>query len=458
MGTRKPAQVTTPANIITNPLVAHSALDLAAGLKSGHITSVELVRACLGQIEALEPELQAWAYLDPQLALEQAEKADAARHAGGALGPLHGLPVGVKDIIDTADMPTEYGTAIHRGRQPSADATIVARLRAAGATIMGKTVTSAHAVYTAGPTRNPHDLSRTPGSSSSGSAAAMAAHMVPLSLGTQTNGSIIRPASFCGVVGYKPSFGLLPRTGILHQSTMVDQAGVITRDLADAAFLAEVIIGHDSADEQSLASPPPALLSAALDTSKAPKLVLVGGPHWDRVGPEARAALERFTAELGMSVERLDLPPEFDEAATIHSIIMDAGIAESYRDDFASSRALMADVLIRIIEHGHSFSAVEFIDALAKREKLRAAFVAFMAPYDAILTPATLGIAPSRENGTGDPIMATIWTLLGAPALTLPLLTGAEGMPLGIQMVGGLLQDEKLLRAAAWLERFSARH
>jgi Asp-tRNA(Asn)/Glu-tRNA(Gln) amidotransferase A subunit family amidase len=227
---------------LLGPLLQRSARDLAAALRDGEVSAIEVAEAFLDRIDLREPEIQAWAHLDHDHVLGQARNADDLRRSGKPLGPLHGLPVGVKDIIDTFDLPTEFGTPIHRGRRPRVDATLVARLRAAGAIVAGKTVTSEYAVYTPGPTRDPRDLSRTPGGSSSGSAAAVAAGMVPLALATQTNGSTIRPASFCGIVGFKPSLGLLPRTGVLKQSTMLDQPGLMARNVGDVAYFADALM------------------------------------------------------------------------------------------------------------------------------------------------------------------------------------------------------------------------
>jgi Asp-tRNA(Asn)/Glu-tRNA(Gln) amidotransferase A subunit family amidase len=436
-------------------LLDRSARDLAAELQSGGLTAVALTASCLDRIAAQEPDIHAWAYVDPEAALAQARAADARRAAGESLGALHGLPVGVKDIIDTADMPTEYNSPIHRGRRPQADATLVARLRSAGAIILGKTVTSEFAVYTPGPTRNPHDLARTPGGSSSGSAAAVAAGMIPLALATQTNGSTIRPASFCGIVGYKPSLGLLPRTGILKQSTMLDQPGVMARSAGDAAFIARALMGVDPLDEQSLAatlcSPP-----TAAATDSPPRLAFVRGPYWAQADAATQAAIAAFASNLGGGVATIDLPAAFDEAADVHSVIMNAGIAESYAEDHRRAKTLMSDVVRGVVEAGQRLSAVEFVAALSARERLRVRFSEITAPFDALITPAALGIAPRREAGTGNPIMSTLWTLLGAPALSLPLLQGPEGMPLGVQLVGRLGADADLIRAAAWLERRGA--
>ncbi|WP_454857924.1 amidase [Rhizobium binxianense] len=433
-------------------LSTRSATSLLAGLREGSLSAVELTQACLDRIAALEPDIHAWTWLDREHALAQARAADARRVAGEKLGPLHGLPVGVKDIIDAADMPTEYNSPIYRGRRPEKDATLVARLRAAGAVVLGKTVTSEFAVYTPGPTRNPHDLSRTPGGSSSGSAAAVAAGMIPLALATQTNGSTIRPASFCGIVGYKPSLGVLPRTGILKQATMLDQPGLMAMDVAGVALLADALAGFDPLDEQSLrpAMPP---LGAAIAFENAPKLAFVRSPYWERADETTRTAIEGFVRSLGGLVEEVRLPEAFDKAAEWQNIIMSAGIADACRDDYVRARDLMSDVLLGIVETGRKIAATDFIAALSARDNLRAAYRDLLVGYDAIVTPAALGIAPLREEGTGNPIMATVWTLLGAPALTLPLLKSPHGMPLGVQLAGQLDDDAGLIRAAAWLER-----
>jgi Asp-tRNA(Asn)/Glu-tRNA(Gln) amidotransferase A subunit family amidase len=431
------------------------ARDLAKELRNGGLSATAVTTAFLDRIASREPDLHAWAWIDRDLTLAQAQAADNFKASGAVLGQLHGLPVGVKDIFDTADMPTECGTPVHRGRRPTTDATMVARLRAAGAVILGKTVTTELAVYTPGPTRNPHDLTRTPGGSSSGSAAAVAAGMAPLALATQTNGSVLRPAAFCGVVGYKPSLGLLPRTGILKQSTVLDQPGLMARDIEDVAFLAHALIGPDLTDEQSFGGALPDLIAAASAPVQKPRLAYVRGPYWDRADLATRQALDAFVDTLGADVEAIALPSEFGEAAQIHGLIMHAGIAEAFRNEYAHGKALLSERLIGMIELGSRISAVSFIEALSARDRLRHRLAAIAAPFDALITPATVGVAPKLEHGSGDPIMATLWTLVGAPSLNLPLLSGEEGMPLGVQLVGGPLGDQRLIQAAAWLERAS---
>ncbi|MDQ0390302.1 amidase [Labrys monachus] len=435
-----------------HPLLDRSAPDLAAALRSGAVSAADLASACLDRIAAREPDIAAWTFLDADKAMADARALDVQRALGRPLGPLHGLPVGVKDIIDTFDMPTENGTPVHRGRRPAADATLVARLRAAGALVLGKTVTSELAVYTPGPTRNPHDLARTPGGSSSGSAAAVAAGMVPLALATQTNGSTIRPASFCGIVGYKPSLGLLPRTGVLKQCFILDQPGLMARDLAGAALLAEALAGADPADEASR-DPGFSFPAALAGPLPAPRLAFVRGPYWEQADASAREALDDFVAGLGGTAETMEPPPAFASAAAIHKVLMNAGIAEAFGPDYDRARDQLSSVVTGIVEAGRALSAVDFVAALSAREALRTAFAQLFAGYDAVVTPAALGVAPPREDGTGNPIMATTWTLLGAPALTLPLLRGAGALPLGVQLVGHPGEDRRLLRAAAWLER-----
>jgi Asp-tRNA(Asn)/Glu-tRNA(Gln) amidotransferase A subunit family amidase len=359
----------------------------------------------------------------------------------------------VKDIIDTFDMPTECGTPIRKGRRPTTDATIVSRLRAAGAIILGKTVTAELAFLTPGATRNPHDPARTPGGSSSGSAAAVAAGMVPIALATQTNGSVIRPAAFCGVVGYKPSLGVLPRTGILRQAAVLDQPGIISLDVADAAIPVEAMIGRDPEDEFSFDVARTDLLETALSARLAPKLAFVRGPFWDRADVEARQMLEAWVGTLGNLIDTVEMPKDFALAEDVLGTILCCGIAHSLHGDFVHGGKLMSDQLTRAIERGRGLSAADFLEACSVRDRLRKEYDVLATQYDAIVTLAAPGAAPLFTEGTGNPIFSTIWTLVGAPAITLPLWQNAEGMPIGVQLVGRLRGDAGLLSVAAWLER-----
>ena len=434
------------------PLVSFSARELIRRMREGATSALDVTAAHLARIDAMEPSIRAWAYVDREGALAAAARADDARRAGTPLGALHGLPVAIKDIIDTADLPTEHGSALYAGRRPTRDATLVARLRAAGAVILGKAVTAELALYAPGPTRNPHDLTRSPGGSSSGSAAAVAALMAPVALATQTNGSVVRPAAFCGVVGLKPSFGTLPRTGILKHSPFLDQPGIIARDVADAAFLLDALAGRDDEDDATFDGPFD-LPRAAQSSDAPPRLAFARGPFWARADASARAAIEAYVAALPLAVETIDLPEAFAEAEPTLALLMNTGIAQSFGADFDARGAAFPEQVVRAIEKGRAHSAVALLDALARRDRLRREFAALAAPYDAILAPVAVGVAPLFSAGTGDPIFATLWTLLGAPAISLPLLRGEAGLPLGVQAISGPRRDGALLRAASWLMR-----
>ena len=280
-----------------------TAVELRDRMAGGDLRAVDVARAFLKRIEEREPEIGAFVYIEPEQVLAQAEARDEQQRQGQPLEPLHGLPVAVKDIIDTADMPTENGTPLDAGRRPEHDATIVARLKAAGAIILGKTVTTELGAMHPRGTRNPNNLAHTPGGSSSGSAAAVAAGMAPLAIGTQTNGSVIRPASFCGIVGFKPTFGLIPRTGILPQASPLDTVGVFARSVADVALLADALAGYDESDPNSSDLPPPRLLDAALASpATAPSFAFVRTPSWDSAEQATKASFEGLVGRLGQGL------------------------------------------------------------------------------------------------------------------------------------------------------------
>ena len=433
-------------------LVLMSASDAAAAIRNGTITSEELVQACLDHIAQLEDRVEAWAFLEPELALEQARKADLALQAGIAVGPLHGIPVGIKDIIDTKDMPTEDGTILHAGRQPSVDATIISRLHEAGAIILGKTVTTELAVFAPGKTKNPHDLERTPGGSSSGSAAAVAAGMIPLAVGTQTNGSVIRPAAFCGVYGYKPTFGLISRHLVLQQSQPLDQIGVFARSVEDAALIAEALIGYDANDPDTNPQAKPTLVrTQAEKPAMDPQLAFIKTPVWNKADESTREAFSELVSHLGENVNEAELPPVFDGAYEQHRMIMEADLARSFEREYTDGRDQLSDILKEMIERGQKVLAVDYNNAVGSRNDLYRNFDKIFEWNDAIITPATVGEAPMGLESTGSPMFCTIWTLCGMPAITLPLLQGENGMPLGLQLVGPRGDDARLLRTARWL-------
>ncbi len=433
-------------------LTLMGAAEAAAAIRDGLCTSEELVSACLRKIEQLEEQVQAWAFIDPELALEQARAADLALQAGRSLGPLHGVPVGVKDIFDTRDMPTEDGTLLHSGRRPLEDATAISRLREAGAIILGKTVTTELAVFSPGKTRNPHDLTRTPGGSSSGSAAAVAAGMVPLAIGTQTNGSMIRPASFCGVYGFKPTFGLISRHLVLQQSQPLDQVGVFGRSIEDVALLAEALIGFDAHDpDTTLQARPTLVATQAEDPPVQPRLAFVKTPVWEKADNATREAFQELAGQLEEDIQEFDLPAEFDQAHELHRIVMEADLARSFEPEYRDGRDQLSEILAGMIERGQKVLAVDYNNAVAAADELYGGLDKLFEFHDAIITPATVGEAPAGLESTGSPIFCTIWTFCGMPSISLPLLVGENGLPLGVQLVGQRGDDARLLRTARWL-------
>jgi Asp-tRNA(Asn)/Glu-tRNA(Gln) amidotransferase A subunit family amidase len=429
------------------------AAEAALLIRAGRIGSAELVRACLAQVERVEGTIQAFAFLDAERALALAAAADARRGAGESLGALHGVPVALKDIFDTATMPTENGTVLHRGRLPARDAAVVVRLEAAGAIVLGKVVTAELAALGPGKTRNPHDPERTPGGSSSGSAAAVAARMVPLALGSQTNGSTIRPASFCGVVGFKPTHGLISRAGMLRVSRTLDHVGLFARSVEDIAWLTSALAGHDADDPDTrpLARQPFVELAAS-EPPHPPRLALLETPHFQRADAAVQRGFAELAAALGAQVERVALPAPAEAAWQHHQTIMEAEMAHNLAREWEHGREQLTPTLRAQIERGRAVSAVEYQRALAAVPALTASFAALLERHDAILTPSALGPAPRGLDATGDPVFCTPWSLCGMPAISLPLLTDHIGMPIGVQLVGKRNADAALLRTARWLE------
>jgi Asp-tRNA(Asn)/Glu-tRNA(Gln) amidotransferase A subunit family amidase len=429
-----------------------TACEAAQAIREGRISSEELVGGCLARIRADEPRVQAWAFIDERYALGKAREADLARKEGQATGPLHGVPVGVKDIIDTEDMPTEYGTPIHAGRRPTSDAAVVARLREAGAIVLGKTVTTEFATYGPGKTRNPHNPEHTPGGSSSGSAAAVAAQMVPVALGSQTHGSVIRPAAFCGAFGYKPSFGLISRHGMLRQSRLLDHVGVIARSVEDLALVAEPLMGYDERDPDTRPVARPALLEVCRQAPPLPpRFALARTPNWDDADEQTRQAFEELAQALGEQIETFRVPEVFADAWRWHSTLLEADLARSFRREYDAGRERLGELLRGQIERGRAVSAIDYNDAAERIVAMNAAFEEVFGVYDALLTPAAPGTAPRGLGSTGSPNFCTLWTFAGMPAVTLPLMRGEDGLPMGVQLVGRHGDDARLLRTARWL-------
>lgn len=432
-------------------LTARGAVDEMA---AGRLSSKELLDACLAQVDAREGEVGAWTFLDYKQVREQARRADTRRSQGDSVGlALNGIPVGIKDIFDTSDMVTENGTVIHAGRQPDADAAVVRRLREAGAVIMGKTVTAELAVYTPGKTRNPHDLTRTPGGSSSGSAAAVAAGMVPLAVGTQTNGSVIRPASYCGVVGFKPTFGMIPRANILRQAPSLDQVGVFSRNVLDSALLASVVIDSTELHGDTLPLAGIDLSLIERDFSGNPVLAFVRSPVWSEASVAARQTYLDYVGRYGRVITEIELPPLCDQAVSCHRTIMLCEMAHNYDKIYTDSRDKISPMLLGMLDEGKQVSLTKYLDAKNLMTEMTGAVDEVLKDFDAVITPAAPDEAPEGLSSTGSPVFCTVWSLSGVPAISLPLLSGHSGMPLGLQLVSSRGTDSRLLRAAYWLEQ-----
>jgi len=435
-----------------------TAAEAISAIGSGKVTAEELVAACLDRIGELEDTVGAWAFLDPEHAMRQARAADRARKEGRPLGPLHGIPVGIKDSFDTADMPTENGTVLHAVRRPIGDATVVSALRQAGAIILGKTVTTELAVYQPGKTTNPHDPKRTPGGSSSGSAAAVAAFMVPLALGSQSNGSTIRPASYCGICGFKPSHGLISRHGALRQSRPLEHVGVFARTVEDVALLAEPLMGYDPQDPDMRPRASPRLVETVRQVPPVPpRFAFVASPVWDQAEPEVDEAFRELTRELGTQVQQEKLPEIFAEAIDTHRTIFEADLARSFAVEYERGADRLSARLREMIERGRRCLATDYNRAVESIPLFTALLDEIFHWFDAILTPATTGVAPLGLGSTGSPVFCTTWTLCGVPAVTVPILAGASGLPLGVQLVGAKGDDARLLRTARWLANRVAR-
>jgi Asp-tRNA(Asn)/Glu-tRNA(Gln) amidotransferase A subunit family amidase len=435
----------------TSGLAALTAVEAAARIADDKLLSQDLVSACLDRIAGLEPSVGAWAFLDRDRALEQARAADAQHKESKGTGPLHGVPVGLKDIIDTAGMPTENGSKAFEGRQPTEDAACVTALRRAGAVILGKTVTTELATHIPSRTRNPVNPEHTPGGSSSGSAAAVAAGMVPLAVGTQTGGSVIRPAAYCGVVGFKPTFGVIPRTGVLTQSSTLDTIGVFGRTVEDVALAADALQGYDARDAASLSTSRPRIFDTATQAWPLPSLFAFVKTHaWDEVDAAMREAFGELVEELGGQITEVTMDSATERGVAAARTVQDVEMTANYGALLDRSPGLVSEDLAARIEAGRKINGVDYLAALNARERFYASATEIFTDYGTILTPAALGPAPKNLATTGNPVCCAFWTYLGVPAVTLPLLE-ADGMPIGVQLVGPRRDDGRLLRNARWL-------
>jgi Asp-tRNA(Asn)/Glu-tRNA(Gln) amidotransferase A subunit family amidase len=436
-------------------LLDAGALLLRERLAIGALRCAELAEACVARIEAREKDVKAWAWFDPEHVRKQAGALDAYRATGRPIGPLHGLPVAVKDVIDTAGIPTSNGTPIDAARVPRCDAGVVERLKAAGALIVGKTVTTELAFMHPSAAKNPVNPEHTPGC---GSAAAVAAGMVPLALGTQTAGSVVRSASYCGVVGFKPTFGAIGRRGVLAQAPSLDTVGVFARDPEGAALLAEALFGHDPQDRATRPAPHPRLLSCVQAGAPVePAFALVRSPYWKKADAEMREAIEELADLLGERCFVVELPELFAEADAVRQRIQFAELAKCFYRYWQHGREQLSAEMTEAIEKGSALPARDYIAALDWADVLNAALEQIFERCDAILTPAAPGPAPKQIAGIGDPIFNGLWTLCRTPTLTLPLFEARNGLPMGAQLVGRRGDDGRLLRTGRWLIDFVLR-
>jgi len=417
----------------TPPLHELGAAQAAALLARRELKAEDLVRACLERVAARDDTIHAFVHLDGDAALAQARALDA----GPIRGPLHGLPLGVKDLFDTADLPTGYGSAVYAQHRPAADAASVALCREAGAVLLGKTVTTEFAYFTPGPTANPHNTRHTPGGSSSGSAAAVADHMVPLALGTQTAGSIIRPAAYCGVVGYKPSLGRVMSAGVKSLSPTLDVVGGFGRSVADAALLGAVLTG----DLRLLEERAPGRLCIGLFPS----------PSWPQADRDTQRAWEFATTALardGDACQDAVMPPDFGELIQLQKDVMSFEMARSLSHERLRHRAALSPQLLALLDAGMAIDGATHQAHLRRTADWRLRIDALFERHDVLLTPSTTGVAPEGLGATGDPLFCRSWSLLGLPAVHLPFASGSQGLPVGLQLVGRLGADHQLLAAA----------
>lgn len=422
-------------------LIKISAVNALEMMQKGEITSEEYVTAFLEHIKNREPEVGAWIFLDPEMALQQAREADKRRR-DEIPGKLNGLPIGIKDIIDTKDMPTENGSLIHKDRRPPEDAHLVKLLRDAGAVIMGKCVTTEFALSAPGKTKNPKDLECTPGGSSSGSAAAVSDYMIPLAIGSQTGGSVLRPASFTGILGLKPTFGTISRSGMSPISERLDHPGIYANSIDDIRLVASVILSYDKKDLDMDSN---YSFRNASNLKKPPRFAFVKGPVWGSGDHDMQEKIKQFVDNSNLEIASVELGDDFMEAARCHEIIMNGSISRSLANYYENNKSKLHPFTIARFEAGKSVSTNSYIDAIEKAKKMKQTLSEIFLKFDAIITPAAPGQAPRDLMNTGNAIFNGYWTMLGVPAISLPLLEGKDGLPIGIQVITSWNKEAELL-------------
>lgn len=427
------------------------ATELSALLEQGQLSLREYVTAMQEYSRVGDEQVRAFAQYSPDIVNLQLERLEAARQSGYAMPPLMGVPVAIKDNIDTEDYPTEYGYAGTQGRTPRRDAYLVHRLRAAGALIWAKSRTTELAYMQPTVTTNPRVPGHTPGGSSSGSAAAVAAGLVPVAIGTQTNGSVIRPASFCGVFGFKPSRGLIYNGGVLNCSESLDQVGVFARHVEDLAAVAQAMIGGHEDERGRVIFPMNLRHISQQEPPLTPKLMFARTPMWSRVDPRSQSAFLELLDELKDCMVEIELPQAVANALPLLKTVMEAEMHVNLKPVVEAAGGKASQPVRDMLDRGAKISAADYLLARARMAPAAQGFDEYFDHFDAIVVPAALGPAPQGLETTGDPSMSTIWTFAGLPCISLPLLQTDEGQPIGVQLVGRLNDDGRLLRTARWL-------
>ncbi len=428
--------------------------ELAKKIKGAQLTSVEVCEKYIERINKFEKEVKAWAHFDKKVLLEKATEADDHRRSGKPIGPLHGVPIAVKDIIGTVDMPTECGTVIRKGKSYSQNAEIIDLLHASGAIVMGKTATSELAYLGPPATTNPHDKNRTPGGSSSGSAASVASYMAPASVGSQTGGSVIRPASYCGVVGYKPSYGLISRNGVLRTSYSLDQIGMFGRKVEDVAMLAKVLIKKDKYDPATIHYSTENILN---ETKKGPifepKFIFYKTDHWKIIDKKSRESFEYFIKSFKKNIEIFDTPSYFKDIHKYHQIIHETDLANNFSVYFQKFKKKLSKYMQDAISNGNKYTAKEYAEAIDFMKRSYESYEEVFEDYHGVLSPSSPGVAPKGLKSTGTAEFNKVWSYLGTPCISLPLLEGENNLPLGVQLIGNKYDDHRFLGVAHWLEK-----
>jgi Asp-tRNA(Asn)/Glu-tRNA(Gln) amidotransferase A subunit family amidase len=428
--------------------------EIASKIKDAQLTSVEVCEKYIERINKFEKDVKAWVHFDKKLLLEKAAESDEYRRSEKPTGPLHGIPIAVKDIVGTVDMPTECGTVIKQEKSYLQNAKIIDLLLAAGAIVMGKTATAELAYLGPPKTTNPHDHSRTPGGSSSGSAAAVASYMAPLSIGSQTGGSVVRPASYCGVVGYKPTYGLISRNGVLKTSEKLDHIGMFGKTVEDVALLAKVLIKKDKFDSATVDYSADGLLE---ETKKGPlfepKFIFYKTDYWKNVEKKSREVFEYFIKSFKNKIEVFDTPSYFKDIHKYHQIIYETDLAHNFGLYYKKYKKKLSKPMQDAIIKGNKHSAKEYAKAIDFMKTSYESHEEVFKEHHGVLTPSSPGIAPKSLKSTGSAEFNRVWSYLGTPCISLPLLKGESKMPLGVQLIGAKFDDNKFLSVANWLEK-----